>query len=348
MKNRLLSLLLFISILIPVCHPAMAQDNSLKNLTLTKENVDKVVNQLEKQGFAGVIYLKLNQIEIIKRAFGMANEELGIENSLNTMFDIGSRPIDFTLASVLLLDQQGKIDMSDPISKWFENVPEEKRGINILHLMSGRSGLPDRFHTSDDWDTNLAWIDRETAQQRIFAQPLLFEPGEGQHPSKGAFVLLSILIEKATGMDYFEFLNDNFFEPAGMSRTGEYGDSGEFTVTDFAEGKGTRRVGLPNIPPNWGPTSWLIRGSGGMYSTLEDLRKFYSYVRSVKVLDTAHNQTLKNPSVNVNRTERGFELFSAFQPEGSEAYLFLNNQPDPEISQIMFEELEKLVFALEF
>ena len=81
-----------------------------------------------------------------------------------------------------------------------------------------------------------------------------------------------------------------------------------------------------------------------MYSTLDDLLKFYDLVRSTKVLNTNHNYTLKSPSVNLDGSMRGFELFSAFQPEGSEAYLFLNDIPDMEIAQHFFREIEELVF----
>ncbi|WP_340105048.1 serine hydrolase domain-containing protein [Rhodohalobacter sp. 8-1] len=322
-----------------------AQDMSLQDLDLTKDNADEIFDQLEQHGFSGVVYIKLNQIEELKRPFGMANENLNITNTLTTIFDIGSRPIDFTKASILLLDQRQQISMEDPVSLYFDNVPVDKRSMTIQHLMSGQSGLPDFFHNVSDWDPDLAWVGRETALHRILNQDLLFEPGTDRRHSHGAFGLLAILIEKVSGLDYFEFLNENFFEPAGMSRTNEYGHTGDLSLSDFAVGGGPHQVGLPNIPPNWGPTSWLIRGSGGMYSTLDDLLKFYSYVRSTKVLNTNHNYILKNPSVNLDGTMRGFELFSAFQPEGSEAYLFLNNIPDMDVAQNLFKDLEELVFA---
>lgn len=326
------------------CIGIVAQDNSLRTADITEENADEIFDRIEAEGFSGVIYLKLNQIEVLKRPFGMANEEFGIENRLSTIFAIGSRPIDFTRAAILLLDQRGEVSISDPINNYFDDVPKDKQTMQIHHLMSGESGLPDFFDTASDWDPDLAWVDRETALERILNQELLFEPGSDRRHSHVAFGLLAILIERVSGIDYFDFLNSNFFEPAGMTRTYEYGFAGDFSLSDFAVGDGPQSIGLPNIPPNWGPTSWLIRGSGGMYSTLDDLLKFYSFVRSVKVLDTNHNRTLKNPSVNLDGSVRGFELFSAFQPEGSEAYLFLNNIPDMETTRHLFKEIEDLVF----
>lgn len=337
-------LLILILLLLSITGIA-AQDNSLQTVDITEENADKIFDRLEASGFSGVIYLKLNQIEVLKRPFGMANKALNVENQLSTVFAIGSRPIDFTKAAILLLDQQGEILLDDPITKYFDDVPQDKQSMKIHHLMSGESGLPDSFDAGSDWDPDLAWVDRETACHRILNQELLFEPGSDRRHSHKAFGLLAILIERVSGMDYFDFLNKNFFEPAVMTRTNEYGISGDLSLSDFAVGSGPQSIGLPNIPLNWGPTSWLIRGSGGMYSTMNDLLKFYSYVRSVKVLDTNHNRTLKNPSVNLDGSVHGFELFSAFQPEGSEAYLFLNNIPDIETAKHVFSEIEDLVFA---
>jgi len=338
-------ILLFLSLSILFTTGSHAQDSSLQNEDITEENIGIMFDRLENAGFCGVIYLKLNQIEVLKRPFGMANEILETENQLSTVFAIGSRPIDFTRAAVLLLDQRGSISIDDPISQYFTGVPSDKQSIRIEHLMSGQSGLPDFFDNDSDRDPDLAWIGREEALHRIMSQELLFEPGSDRRHSHGAFGLLAILVERVSGMSYFDFLNSNFFEPAGMTRTNEYGIAGDLALTDFAEGGGPQFVGLPNIPPNWGPTSWLIKGSGGMYSTLDDLLKFYDYVRSTKVLDTNHNYTLKNPSVNLDGSMRGFELFSAFQPEGSEAYLFLNNIPDMKTAQHFYREIEDLVFA---
>jgi CubicO group peptidase (beta-lactamase class C family) len=124
-----------------------AQKTSLQNLKLTEGNADEFFDQLEREGYSGVVYLKLNQIEILKRPFGMANDNLNIQNQLTTVFDIGSRPFDFTKASILLLDQRNEISMDDPISLYFDNVPVDKQSMRIHHLMAGQSGLPDFKHS---------------------------------------------------------------------------------------------------------------------------------------------------------------------------------------------------------
>jgi len=311
-------------------------------LNSTLENISEPFDQFEKDGAAGLIYVKINGEIIIKRAFGYANKELGIRNDINTIFGTGSRPIDYTVAAIHLLDQKGLLSIEDNISKYFKDVPKDKSKITIQHLLSGQSGLPDFFHTDTDWDPDLAWVDRETAVKRMLSQELLFEPGTDRKHSHGAFGMLAAIIEIVSNQTYYEFISKNFFEPTGMKRTGEYGETKELTMQDFAAGGGPLFVGLPNIPPNWGPTSWLVKGSGGMYSTLDDLLKFYNLVRSNKVLDAEHNQWFIKSSFNLDGSDRGFELFSAYLPPNSEIYLFLNNSGNVDFRQVI-QALERLI-----
>jgi len=314
-----------------------------ERMHITVDNLSETIDQLEKEGMAGVIYVKINNEIIMKRALGFANEELGYRNTLTTIFGTGSRPIDYTVAAIYLLDQKGLIHLDDEIRKYFNDVPEDKRSMTIHHLLTGQSGLPDFFHTAEDWDPDLAWIDREAAVERLLSEELLFAPGTGRSHSHGAFGLLAALIEVVTNNTYYNFINENFFEPAGMDRTGEYGDTKGLAISDFAAGGGPQFIGLPNIPPNWGPTSWLVKGSGGMYSSLDDLLQFYSYIRSGKVLDEKHNNIFHQPSVNVDGSDRGFELFSAHYPPNTDVFLFLNETGNRDKMRQLFRALEHLV-----
>lgn len=320
---------------------------SAEPINLTRDNLMETFDRLEAEGMSGVVYIRLDGEVLLEHPFGMANEELGAPNSLNTVFGTGSRPIDYTIAAVYLLDQQGRINLGDTIVEYFMDVPADKRAITIKHLMTGQSGLPDFFHTDADWDPDLAWIDRETAERRLLSQELLFPPGENSAHSHGAFGLLAALIEHVSGLTYYSFIRENFLNPAGMSRTGEYGETKGLSISDFAVGGGPQFVGLPNIPPNWGPTSWLIKGSGGMYSSLGDLLKFYDYVRSGSVLDVQHSAAFRQPTVNVDGSDRGFELFSAYDPPHGEVYLFINAHADRQKTRQLFRALERLVVSVE-
>lgn len=307
------------------------------------DNLDAAIQFMKDQDMAGLLYLKSKGVVVMKEPFGMANEPLGVANSTETIFAIGSRPIDFTTAAILLLDQQGLLSLDDSIEQHLDDVPSDKKGITIKHLMSGKSGLPDFFDIEGDWDADLQWISRDEAILRMMNQNLLFEPGQGNSHSHGAFGLLAAIVELKSGKTYMDYLAENFFGPAEMTRTGEYGDKKDFGVKDFAVGGGPQFVGLPNIPPNWGPTSWLIKGSGGMYSTIDDLLKFYSLVRNGDVFDDNHANYFKGPTADVDGSMRGFELFSVYNSNQSELFLFLNNPGNNDLRRKIFRALEMLI-----
>lgn len=324
---------------------AMREVAVQQELIITKDNLDTVVDSLEQMGMAGLLYIRDKGEEIISRPFGMANSDLSIPNKENTIFGIGSRPIDFTVAGILFLNKQGKLSLSDPITKFFEGVPNDRQEMTILHLMNGESGLPDFFETEEDWNPDLAWIDRDTAEQRMLSIPLIFEPGTGQQHSHAAFVMLAAIIEHVSGEEYYSFIRTHFLDPAGMGRTGEYGETRGLSLDDFAVGGGPEKIGLPNIPPNWGKTSWLVKGSGGMYSTLADLRKFYEYVLSEEVFDKDQRNYFQNLSVDVDGSMRGFELFSISDPSAdTEVYLFINNLVDRRGFGNVIRGLEMFIF----
>ncbi len=314
-----------------------------EKLIFNIENLSAAVQFMINQDMAGLLYLKSKGDVMIKEPFGMANEPLGVANSTETIFAIGSRPIDFTTAAILLLDQQGLLSLDDSIEKHINKVPSDKKGITIKHLMSGESGLPNFFDIEGDWDTDLQWISRDEAIRRMMNQTLLFEPGQGNSHSHGAFGLLAAIVELKSGKTYMEYLTENFFGPAEMARTGEYGDKKNFNIKDFAVGGGPQFVGLPNIPPNWGPTSWLVKGSGGMYSTIDNLLKFYSLVRNGEVFDANHANYFNGPSADVDGSMRGFELFSVYNSPQSELFLFLNNPENNNLRRKIFRALEDLL-----
>lgn len=291
---------------------------------LSRDNLATTFEHLEKEGYSGVVHVRLGGEVVLERPFGMANTALGAPVRLDTVFGTGSRPIDYTKAAVFLLEQRGRLHQDDTIDAFFDAAPADKRAMTLRHLMTGRSGLPDFFDTEDDWDPDLAWIDRTEAERRILALPLLFAPGEDRRHSHAAFGLLAAIIERVSGQSYEAFLRASFFDPAGMNRTGMYGDSMGLSLEDFAVGGGPSVVGLPNIPPNWGPTSWLVMGSGGMYSTLPDLRRFYALVRSGDVLEERYAAIFRGAFASLDGSDRGFELFHVHRPPGNEAYLMIN------------------------
>ena len=315
--------------------------------TLTTDNLGEVFAELEQSGFSGIVHVRKNGDVLLDKAYGLANEEFGYPIKRDTVFGIGSTPMDFTLVSIFLLEQRGKISQDDTLNRYFDSVPADKESITIRQLVTGKSGLPNFFDTEDDWDADLAYLNRKAAEERLFAQELLFKPGKGTSHSHGAFGLLSSIIERVSGKDYYTFLKENFFNPAGMTRTAMNGNSMGLPLSEFAVGQGPTYFGLPNIPPNWGKTSWLVLGSGGMCSTMEDMLKFYALVRSEKVLKPPYNRRFNRFGASLNGSMRGAYLSHAYTGVNDEAILMSNIDADSPREGDVDEKMTAIVRALE-
>jgi CubicO group peptidase (beta-lactamase class C family) len=300
----------------------------------------------EKEGFSGTVLLVRDGEVVLHQGYGLADREHGRAATTETIYCIGSLPIDFTRAAVLLLAQQGKLDLADAIGRFFPEVPEDKRAMTLEHLMMGRSGLPNFHHRpGTDADYDLSWIDRESALRRIMEQPLLFPPGSGQAHSHSAFVLLAAVVELVSDKSYGDFLRTSFFEPAGMKRTGFYGEDLGYGVEEFAVGYGESPVGDPNVPPEWGPTSWLVKGSGGMFSTPADMERFFTTLRQGKVLTGEYLTRYLHRGAALGASDRGFYFVRAW--DGDDTMVFfvsnvLGGNPDVEP---LGDALARLVLA---
>jgi CubicO group peptidase (beta-lactamase class C family) len=238
-----------------------------------------------EHGFAGVVLVAREGKVVFAKAYGMANREKRIPMRVDTVLGIGSTPIDFTKVGILLLAERGKLKISDPITKYFHDVPTDKQKITIAHLMSGRSGLRNFHDVPTDRDPDHGWIDRDEAVRRILAQKLLFPPGQGQQHSHSAWGLLAVILEMASGQTYPEFTREHLFKPAGMNDTGFFGES--YPEERLAIGYGTQTDGKINAPPYWGKTSWLVMGSGGQVSTAPDMWRWVQAVYGGKILSAA-------------------------------------------------------------
>lgn len=252
------------------------------------ETLEAQLEDAASKGFCGsVLALRAGEV-VLDRGFGHADPERRHAVTPDTLFAIGSTPIDFTHGAILLLEQRGLLKLSEPLTVFFDDVPADKRGITLEHLRTGRSGLLD-FPGIPGVDENLdlSWIDRDEFLRRVFASELLFAPGSDERHSHVAWGLLAAVIEVASDQDYESFLRENFFEPAEMQRTGHYPLAGRFPAGEVAVGLGGNLWGEVNSPQHWGESSWLVLGSGGMVSTTGDLLRWRRFLRGGQVLGAA-------------------------------------------------------------
>lgn len=290
--------------------------------------VPRVAAEVEA-GFSGAL-LVLREGEVVLRGgWGLADRADGVPIDTDTVFAIGSTPIDFTKAACLLLMERGELRPDETLGAFFDEVPADKRAITVRHLMTGGSGLRDFHDLPTDRDPDHGWIDRAEAVRRILAQELLFAPGTGEEHSHSAWGLLAAIVELRSGATYPAFVREHLLEPAGMEDTGFFGE--EVPRERLALGYGDHTDGEVNAPPYWGPTSWLVMGSGGMTSTAEDMLRWNRALRDGRLLSAESLATYWSPrgSVLAGGDAYGFEIVYTEGP-GSLMILVSNAVRDAE------------------
>jgi CubicO group peptidase (beta-lactamase class C family) len=312
-------------------------EKNAEAVPLTWENLEEMLEQAAREGFEGAALVTRNGQQVVHKGYGFANREKQLKNSFETVFAIGSAPIDFTHAGILLLKDQGKLDLDDPITTFFSDVPADKQAITIHHLMTGRSGLPDFHDLPTDKNPDHSWIDRDEAVRRIFAQKLLFVPGQGQEHSHSAWGLLAAIMEIASGETYQQFTKERLFKPAGMTDTGFFGEP--VPEERIAVGYGTQKSSEPNSPPNWGTTSWLVMGSGGQVSTLGDMLRWETAISNGKILSPESTRLYLGAGDRVSSDGDmfGFEFMHSRNPE--QLFMLISNTVDSPEKRRKFREL---------
>ncbi|QDU66739.1 Putative penicillin-binding protein PbpX [Planctomycetes bacterium Pla86] len=312
---------------LPVCllGATLALANPTQSLAsgpdLTWEQLPAHLEAAEAAGFSGAALVIRDGEVVLDRGYGLADREHEIPCTPDTIFAIGSTPIDFTRAAILLLAQEGKLTLDEKLPAFFgERVPADKRQITITHLMSGASGLQDFLGLPTDRDPDHFWIDRAEAVRRILGQELLFEPGTGNEHSHAAWGLLAAIVELRSGKSYPDFTKQRLFGPAGMASTEFFGV--ELPDERVAVGYGFRTTGEVNKPPHWGPTSWLVMGSGGMVSTTRDMDRWFRALRAGKILSPEFLARYWSPpgAVLDGGDMWGFEILYT---EGPDTYMFV-------------------------
>jgi CubicO group peptidase (beta-lactamase class C family) len=156
---------------------------------------------------------------LLEAAYGMANLEHRIPVATNTVFRIGSITKQFTAVAILLLEQDGLLRLEDTLAKF---LPEYPRGaeITLRHLLSHTSGIVNSTALPDFWARTRLALTQEEVVASYRDLPLDFEPGSEWRYSNSGYYLLGMVIEKASGMTYEEFMQSRVFSPLGLDDTG--------------------------------------------------------------------------------------------------------------------------------
>src|SRR5262245_24890966 len=169
---------------------------------------------------AAVIVIDHGKV-LYQKAYGLADLKKKIPCTTHTDFRLASVTKQFTAMSILMLAQQKKLSLDDSITKYFPEFPEYGKPITIRHMLSHRSGLPD-YEDLIPNGTTIPLSDRNALNLLRTQTRGYFPAGSEFRYSNSGYCLLSVIVEKVSGMPFSQFLKANIFQPLGMTHTLAY------------------------------------------------------------------------------------------------------------------------------
>jgi CubicO group peptidase (beta-lactamase class C family) len=284
------------------------------------ERIDQFLVQGVENGFVGAVLVAVDDAVILSKGYGLANREMGIAVTPDTVFNIGSVTKPFTAAAVMKLVEQGRLKTSDTLGSIFEHAPEDKRDITIHQLLTHTAGISE--------DTGGFRYDRATRSRFLelfFDTPLARKPGGPYEYANAGYTVLAAIVETVSGQSFEAFLRANLFEPGGMSKTGymmpawqrdDFAHSYYFDVerNDWIDwGITLDRFGEDGV-------SWYGIGKGDLQSTVLDLYAWHLALEAGKILSRDTQVLIEEPHVPEQpegRTHYGYGWAIFTSPMGS-------------------------------
>lgn len=249
--------------------------------------IDSYLNSLVAENkLSGVVLVARDGVAIASKAAGIANKATGAPIALNTKFNLGSMNKMFTAVAIAQLAQAGRLSFDDHISKYLPDYPNKEVAdkVTIHQLLTHTSGMG--LYWNEKFRAQRERLVTVAAHLPLFAgDPLSFAPGEKFQYSNSGYMVLGAIIEKVSGQDYYSYVQQHVYEPAGMTDTGFYEPGKE--IANLA-------IGYTNMGPDGKRLAETkdntdvreVKGgpAGGGYSTVGDLVKFHVALRSHKLL----------------------------------------------------------------
>jgi CubicO group peptidase (beta-lactamase class C family) len=257
---------------------------------LFPEKAAELFRRAEAFGYSGGFQFTREGRTILSQGYGMADRGRGIPIAPDSIFDIGSVTKQFTAAAILRLEEMGRLRTSDPISKHLPDVPADKKGITIHHLLTHSSGL------EMESGPRSSRITRDEAVRIMLGTVLKSAPGERYGYSNTGYALLGAIIGRASGSSYEAFLRAQLWQPVGMRRTGmQLGGMDRAAVAESWFFDGTQPPNLARLPEHGGKPLWQGHGSGYVLSTMRDLERWGEALRTGRILSDESRRKLFRP-----------------------------------------------------
>lgn len=254
--------------------------------------LDAYMTRLEALGFSGALLVTKGGQAVVEKAYGWADKARGRRATTDTVFDLGSITKQFTGAAIVTLEAEGRLSTKDTITKYFKDVPPDKQGITLHHLLTHTAGLRSDF--ADDYDP----VDREEYLRRTLASKLLWPPGTRYQYSNAGYSLLGAVVEILSAQPYETYLRERILKPLGITETGykEPAWPMDRIAHGYRDGEDWGTIIERLAPP--GAPFWALRANGGIHTTMRDVRRWHEVVNTDAFLRAEARRKLFTPYVN--------------------------------------------------
>lgn len=226
----------------------------------------------------GAVLVMKGDSAVYLKCFGLADMQTREVITPNTLFNLGSISKTVVANGILILQQEGKLSVADPMSKYFPEFKNREIAdrVTVMHLLTHTSGLPDNRPVSETPEFFITAKDYENWAPVMLAEKLVFEPGERYEYSNPAFNGLALIIEKVSGQKWQDYIAEKIFSPAGMVKStitdGPHPETGVSHAYELVNGewKESDYGEFPTFP---------AAGNGGVWSSVTELALYEKALR---------------------------------------------------------------------
>jgi D-alanyl-D-alanine carboxypeptidase len=258
------------------------------------EAVAALKSEIERRAaadrFSGAVAMARNGKAVFSGAYGLADRDKKLKNELGTQFRIGSMNKMFTAVATMQLVQTGKLKLDGKVGEYLPDYPNKDLAakVTIHHLLTHTGGTGDFF--GPEFDKHRLELKTLEDYVKLYGQRgLEFEPGSKWSYSNYGFLLLGVIVQKVSGQDYYAYVRENVYKPAGMTSTDSLPE--DQTVAKRSVGYMKDRAS-DSWKPNTDTLPYRGTSAGGGYSTVEDLQRFAQALTEHKLLDAKHTEML--------------------------------------------------------
>lgn len=265
--------------------PSSAAEDSAKKVPLPELEKDldaRLKKATADNEFSGAVLIAKDGKPVWQGAYGYADRESKTPNTVDTRFRIGSMSKMFTSVAIAQLVEAGKLKYTDTISDVLPDYPDKDiaKQITVAELLSHRSGLGDFF--GPEFDHKKDTLRTEQDYAKLFeGKPVQFEPGKGWSYSNAGFIVLGLIVEKISKQNYYDYVQQHIFAPAGMTSTGNTPKSDKTppVAIGYTHGPDGKLVN------NYDTLPMRSSSAGGGDSTVGDMVRFARALRGYKLVN---------------------------------------------------------------